>query len=272
MLARVNGQVSLTSKETQAVTAAVNHAVITAGTIVTTGQDGSVILVFSNGSTINLREDSVLDIETFLQDPFEAADLKVADMTAEPSASTTKLNLTRGELVGNVKKLNKDKGSSFTVQTPVGAAGIRGTTFRIVFRPDPVNPNRMLFTLSTLEGLIDVQMEGAGGPVQVGDGREVVVEVSVSIDPITGAITVTAPPQIVTQDIPPQTQQAIATAVQAVLEAVQNVVVPPVSTGGPATDSPPATEGEGALEIARPIVEPPPPVAPPPVTTPGAGL
>ncbi|HEY0946980.1 MAG TPA: FecR family protein [Opitutaceae bacterium] len=279
VLARVAGQVTLTPKDTGIATAAVANATITAGTIVTTGKGGSVILVFSNGSTINLREDSVLDIETFLQDPFEAMDLKVADMTAEPSASTTKLNLTRGELVGNVKKLDTAKGSTFEVTTPVGAAGIRGTTFRIVFRPDPANPNRMLFSVSTAEGLIDVQMQGgAEGAVPVADGREVVVEVNVSVDPITGAITVTTPPQIVTQDIPASTQQIIMSATQEVLSAVPNMVVPQASSGSPPAETPPTGEGEGnppeptTLAIAKQIAEPPPPVAPPPATTPGAGL
>ena len=57
-------------------------------------------------------------------------------MKQEPGTSVTKLNLTRGELVGRVVHLNVDKGSEFTVRTPVGAAGIRGTIFRIIFRPD----------------------------------------------------------------------------------------------------------------------------------------
>ena len=132
VLARVTGDVSVTNKATQVAARAANAQEIAQGSIVTTPKGGSVVLVFSNGATINLKEDSVLDIEQFLQDPF-GDPFNPATATDEPSVSNTKLNLTRGELVGNVKHLKKDKGSSFSVQTPVGAAGIRGTTFRIVY-------------------------------------------------------------------------------------------------------------------------------------------
>ncbi len=39
-------------------------------TVVTTGPASRVILVFSNGATINLAADSILNIEQFQQDPF----------------------------------------------------------------------------------------------------------------------------------------------------------------------------------------------------------
>lgn len=117
VLARVTGQVTLTLKSDGSTRAAVNNEQIAAGMIVTTAPEASVVLIFSNGSTVSVRGDSVLDIETFLQDPF-ADDFKLAGATAEPSTSTTRLNLSRGELIGNVKRLNAAGGSSFTVQTP----------------------------------------------------------------------------------------------------------------------------------------------------------
>ena len=73
-------------------------------------------------------------------------------MKQEPGTSTTKLNLSKGELVGKVVHLNVDKGSEFTVQTPVGAAGIRGTTFRIIFRPGP--DGKAFFSVTTADGRV----------------------------------------------------------------------------------------------------------------------
>ena len=114
------------------------------------------MLVFSNGSTVNLAQDSHLAIDQFLQDPF-GQEIKVADLKGEPSTSHTKLNLTYGELVGNVKKLKGD--SSFLVQTPVGAAGIRGTTFMITYRPS--GTGQAFFSLSTASG--DIIFQGTTG-------------------------------------------------------------------------------------------------------------
>jgi hypothetical protein len=124
---------------------------------VITALNSSVVLVFSNGATTQLGADTVMTVEQFLQDPF-AQDQKVADMQEEPTRSTTKLNLTKGELVGKVVHLKHDKGSTFTVQTPVGAAGIRGTTFRIVFRPQ--GTGLAFFALSTVEGNVNFTQPG----------------------------------------------------------------------------------------------------------------
>src|SRR5690606_6455820 len=146
--------------------------------------------------------------------------LRPAEMTEEPSVSRTKLNLTRGELVGNVKTLRKEQGSSFTVQTPAGAAGIRGTTFRIVFRPD--GTGRAFFTLTTLEG--EVGFSTVTGTVDapqalVANSQEVVVEVDV--DDTTGEVTIVTPiADIATQTAATGDIAAINEAVQQVTEAV----------------------------------------------------
>lgn len=249
VLARVTGEVSVTDKATKAASAAANNQEISQGYIVTTGKTGTVILVFSNGSTINLKEDSVLDIETYLQDPF-AEPFDAGKATAEPSASTTKINLTRGELIGNVKKLNKDKGSSFSVQTPVGAAGIRGTTFRIVYRPR--GDGTALFTLTIVEGNIEFLAGAVNLPVGVGaagEAREIVIETTV--DRVTGAVTIIAPQGgFVLVLAPSASKEAVQQAIQQVAQAVATMIFTPV--------------------VVTPFV-PPPMTVPPQETTPGAG-
>lgn len=215
VVARVVGTVTLTNKADNSTRAAVNNEQIAAGYVVTTAPEASVVLVFSNGSTVNLRGDSQLDIETFLQDPF-AEDFRIAEATAEPSTSTTRLNLSRGELIGNVKTLNSAGGSSFVIQTPVGAAGIRGTTFRIVFRPD--GAGSAFFALTTVEGNVVLTQGGVETPVAAvnSQAQEISINVEVSVDAATGAVTVTLPEgQTFT------IQAAAATTTAAVVEAVQ---------------------------------------------------
>ncbi len=159
LAAKVTGNVTMTVGGGASVKLNNNDPVSQHATIVT-DKEASVVLVFSNGATTQLGSDTQLVIDEFLQDPFSAA-ITVADLNEEPTTSRTKLRLTHGELVGNVKHLKHEQGSAFTVETPVGAAGIRGTTFRIVFRPS--GTGLAFFSLSTVEGNVAFQQPGASG-------------------------------------------------------------------------------------------------------------
>ena len=244
--------------------------VITQHNRVNTGADSQAILVFSNGATLNLGSDSELSIEEFLQDPFDD-DVALADLKEEPATSTTRLNLSRGELVGNVKRLHPERGSSFVVKTPVGAAGIRGTTFRIVFRPDA--SGRVTFTLSTSDGIVLFEAPDNAG-VSVETGTEVAVDVEVTVDAASGTVTVDAPPVIsAPQDIPAATQATIATAAQQIVEAAQTVILSTTPTASvptaPPEPSTPEQPGENEAPPAEQQETPTPPAdAPPPFTPP----
>lgn len=222
--ARVRGEVSVTVKATSVKTQIADNAEVSQGSIVTTGKDSSVVLVFSNGATINLGTDSLLDIEQYTQDPFSTP-INAATVTEEPSKSNTKLNLTKGELVGKVAKLKKDQGSSFTVNTPVGAAGIRGTVFRVVFRPDPVT-GRVAFVFTTQVGEVEVQLFSGTvqSPIPVSAGTEVAGDAAIAVDPTTGVITATlANGQVLTANpASAESLAAIASAVQAFVQVLMN--------------------------------------------------
>ncbi len=164
--AKVTGSVTMSVNGAAAVKLNNNDPVPEHATV-NTEDDASVVLVFSNGATTQLGAGTQLVIDQFLQDPFSAA-IKVADLDGEPTRSRTKLKLTHGELVGNVKHLKHDQGSTFVVDTPVGAAGIRGTTFRIVFRPN--GTGLAFFSLSTVEGNVNFQNPGANGGGTGGTG------------------------------------------------------------------------------------------------------
>ena len=139
---------------------------------VLTGKGASVVLVFANGASVKVGADSRLAIDEFKMDPLDE-EIKPSELKAEKSVSQTKLNLAYGEMVGSVKKLNT--ASSYSIKTPVGAAGIRGTVFRIVFRPSA--DGKAFFTISTAEGR--VVMEGVTtGEVPVEAGKEVELQVN----------------------------------------------------------------------------------------------
>jgi hypothetical protein len=217
---------------------------------ITTGADSSAILVFSNGASTQLSSDTTLVIEKFLQDPF-SADIKVAELETEPTTSQTQLRLAKGELVGKVVHLNEKGGSTFKVKTPVGAAGIRGTTFRIVFRPTG-DGQAFAFSLSTAEGRVLFEGEtGAGGPnpgtpnggqpgngqgnggVFVPTGEEIVVVVNADVNPTTGVVTITAPPVITsTTQASAETQAAIIQSAQTIVTAIGTTTFTPTSPSG----------------------------------------
>lgn len=231
---------------------------------VVTAQGASVVLVFSNGATTQLGSDTDLVIEEFLQDPF-AATVKVAEMTGEVTPSRTKLMLNKGELVGNVKKLKYDQGSSFTVQTPVGAAGIRGTTFRIVFRP--TTDGKAFFTLTTATGQVDftkanqntgtqtgtpdtttpqqttttttTEISGSGtAAVQVPQGQElVIVDVQITTN-AQGQMVIVVLPQT-----PLSTTGTTAANMDAVLNVAKDIAV--ATQNATFSSPPPSNQGSG---------------------------
>jgi hypothetical protein len=103
--------------------------VLAEGFSVKTGFAGEVSVLFSNGTVATIEPRTQITIESFLQKPFDAANRNVSDLLGEPSSSQLKINLASGDLVVKTKKLNR--ASSFTIITPVGTAGIRGTEFQM---------------------------------------------------------------------------------------------------------------------------------------------
>lgn len=197
---------------------------------VVTGADSGLVLVFMNGSSVKLGANSRLLIEEFKMDPLDR-DIAVATLKNEPTKSKTSLNLAYGELVGDVKKLNKS--STYNIKTPVGAAGIRGTQFRIVLTPS-ADGKSYTFSLGTAEGLVVFTVPAGGAPAEVGRGTEVVLVAD--IDTTTGKVTTA---KVQTQGISTENAAQIETAVTTSIEqAKQGTVFTPTeqtsggSTGG----------------------------------------
>lgn len=164
---RIVGEVTVTDLATSLRARLGPNSLVVDGQVVETGPNASVVLVLSNGAVVNLRGDSRLEVSQFLQNPFSSA-YRVSEATAEPSTSQTRLLLRKGEIISQVKKLNREAGSSFTVETAVGAAGIRGTAFRIRFDRTGAAGR---FVLSMAEGLIQF-VPAQGRPVEVAAGRQ----------------------------------------------------------------------------------------------------
>ncbi|MFM8658232.1 MAG: hypothetical protein ACKOD5_14035, partial [Chthoniobacterales bacterium] len=97
------------------------------GNSIETAADGSVILLFDNGSNMTLRPNTKFSIDKFLRDPFDAEGIDYKNLKSEPSRSVTKVKVREGTILFDLPKLKISKGSSCDISNPVGTAGIRGT-------------------------------------------------------------------------------------------------------------------------------------------------
>lgn len=102
-------------------------SVIPAGSSIRTEANGSVVLLFENGSTINIRPGTKFSIKEFSCDPFDRSKVEWQSLKKEPGrSSSTTVRVEDGTIIANIRRLNKS--SSYQIQTPLGTAGIRGTT------------------------------------------------------------------------------------------------------------------------------------------------
>ena len=99
--------------------------------ILSTGENGSAALLFSNGTLITVKPGSRFYLRKFAQKAFSSDhNSKPSTLKEEPSQSELLVHLDFGNLIVKAPKLAK--GSSMVVSSPLGTAGIRGTMFQLV--------------------------------------------------------------------------------------------------------------------------------------------
>ena len=145
------------------------------GTVIETKVDSTNAMVFSNGTGIHFDEDTRLEIEKFVQEPFTP---NRTDMEVEPSISTTRTFLPRGTVGLCTSKMVA--GSTMQYATP-------NATIRMNARKAVIASSNEGTTVSVLEGEVTVQggendaggyvvkpgqqafIPSGGGPIQVAD-------------------------------------------------------------------------------------------------------
>ncbi|HTX66924.1 MAG TPA: FecR domain-containing protein [Opitutaceae bacterium] len=91
------------------------------GAHIETASGASLVLVYSNGTSIYIDEDTIVDIRRFVQKPFTPG----VDTTAmEPSTSETLARITQGRIIVTTNELAT--GTSMVYQTPQSQVRIRG--------------------------------------------------------------------------------------------------------------------------------------------------
>lgn len=133
------------------------------GNAIRTADNGRVILLFQNGSTINLQPRTTFSIDKFMLDPFDADQVDYRNISAEPSRSVTKISVNQGTITAKVAKLKRS--SDYVIDTPLGTAGIRGTVVTV-----SVGPQSSTFVVT--EGMIQVTKGGQTFWVQEGSQEQ----------------------------------------------------------------------------------------------------
>jgi hypothetical protein len=247
------------------------------GNIVKAGPGSQALLVFSNGATMKVLENCQLSVDEFKQAKFdETAEGTFLRLSKDPSKSTTTLDLRNGTLQGEVKQLNQAAGSKFTVNTPAGSAGIRGTivSMSVVRNAQGqvvgITCNCIIGNVAfTPSAAVASGTTGGAGTqtvtntnVDVGSGATMAV--TLTVDPATGIITGGA---ITGAGLPTATAQVLANALTETVnqaKADNNIAPQPAPT---ITISQPPTTGGGA-----PVTPPSVPIDPTPPTNGGGQL
>lgn len=255
MIIQVSGDAKVTTAEKPNGVPAIKGMNLRIGDTVVTGPGGRVSLAFSNGSLFEVTENTKFSVQEYLQEPWTFTVDGWNKLEKEPTRSQTKAFVEYGELVVKVKKLSE--GSAMQVTTPLGVAGIRGTTFvvRVVRNPDG-SPKST--SVKVAEGRVDFTPQGGGEPTSITPGNSVTVSVTVGPN---GQIQISTPVQ---ETLTPQEITLITEAVERMVEASTNI-----NTLGDTS----AQNQTGGEAQARPQPMPntpsqPPP--PPPTPTPTA--
>jgi hypothetical protein len=128
-------------------------------------------LILSNGSTLIVNPDSQVEVRTFRQVVSELIiDGEYQKLEKEPSPSVTEIVVTRGKVIGEVRKLNPQ--SSYVIKTPVGVARIRGTIYTVQYSTVGANAGKLV--VGCVKGSVEATVYSANsGPVSVEPGKQI---------------------------------------------------------------------------------------------------
>lgn len=138
------------------------------GNRVETQEKSTAELVLSNGSTIQVSPGTLMEVKTFSQ---VASPLivpgKYQQLSAEPTPSVVQIEVFRGKIDGEVRKLNPN--TQYTIKTPVGLVRVRGTVFSVVYFEDKSGQGFMRVTCTS--GSVTIRANTANGSTSIGPGE-----------------------------------------------------------------------------------------------------
>lgn len=138
---------------------------------VETSASSTAELILSNGSTLIINPETLVEVRTFRQVVSELIiDGEYQKLDKEPSPSVTEIIVTRGKVIGEVRKLNPQ--SSYVIKTPVGVARIRGTIYTVQYTTTGANAGKLI--VGCVKGSVEATVYAANsGPISVEPGKQI---------------------------------------------------------------------------------------------------
>jgi len=165
---------------------------------VETTKDSTVELCLSNGSTILVNPETLVEVRIFRQ---VASNLIIEGayqkLDKEPTPSVVEVFVVKGKIIGEARKLNPQ--SSFTIKSPAGVARIRGTVYSVEYsRNETTRTGNM--EVACVKGSVEVTINGSdSGSQAVEPGKKMnaqtplVDDANGSIPAVPVKITIPAP-------------------------------------------------------------------------------
>lgn len=174
------------------------------GTIIETKPDSANALVMSNGAGLFFAPDTKMEVERFVQEPFEP---NRTDLEAEPSVSQTRNRVSRGAVGLCTGKLVA--GSSMTYNTPHASVNILSQSTQKVAMEISDNST----TISLFEGAVTLRGDNMAGGETLEPGQQAVITPR----------GVNQAPLIVIQPIPPEQFNTLGDMVNSACQARSKV-------------------------------------------------
>ena len=190
------------------------------GSKIVTGPKARVSLVFENGCVVQVNPQTEFFIDQFTQEPFDSKKVNYKKLEKEPSSSQTKFSVSEGTIFVDVAKLNKN--SSYQVATPLGVAGIRGTSFYVASKSSDKSAP---VAVGVAEGLVQFTTFG-------GDSQPISRGEAVGVSRTSGGVGLTPNPA--------GTSAMLAQTAQAVVSVRQSTASSPFVGAPPAAPAPPS--------------------------------
>lgn len=183
-IGNLKGAVTLVNPNTGATVEARADAIFTAPTTVITDSDSTILLLFSNGSVVEVQPGSRIEVNQFTQQPYDAALGSYTGLAEDPSPSQAVIRVISGEVVARVCKLNP--ASTFLILTPTGRYRVNDEV--IVVGYDAATGNSSASNISGNGSVVYENNNGEQTPIAPGE----TLQVPGQIDP-NGTVTAGEP-------------------------------------------------------------------------------
>jgi hypothetical protein len=187
VLVKTEGNVRMADEKNPGGAPVAAGALVPRGATIITAKNSSADMLFSNGAAFHVGQDSKFSVEQFEQEHWTWVKNKPEwdKLKAEPTASDTRLKLEYGSIVGNVKPLAAK--SKMTISTPLGVAGIRGTTWSLTVTRNAAG--QLQVNLSVPEGAVTFAGTNGATSTRTVEGTSTIITANLAPD---GSLVVAA--------------------------------------------------------------------------------